>query len=69
MTPFGSFALSTLALASIVGLAGGVLAFYTRDPFLAWMSGGLTFAPLFLILGRAWLRGEIEATPPSGKSK
>lgn len=61
MTTFGFFAASVLLLAFITGVCGGLLANYLGDPVLAWMSGGVASAPLFLILGRVWVRSEIEA--------
>lgn len=69
MTPFGIFTCATLLIALVSGVAIGAFAVSIGDPALAWLAGGVTFAPIFLIMGRIWLRGEIDALSASERNE
>lgn len=68
-TSFGVFAIATLLTAVVVGVFSGVVAAWVSDTWLAWMGGGLAFAPLFLIVGRVWAKSEMLPDPPPSNAK
>lgn len=59
MTAFGITTLAVFAIAMATGLSTGIFAIAINDPVLAWLSGGVAFAPIFLVVGRVWAKDDI----------
>jgi hypothetical protein len=60
MTKFGMFLISVFTGAFWIGFGNGIWCIWRHEAAGAYVSGVLTAAPFFMIVGRAWLRGELQ---------